>query len=199
MKTDKHRHQERQQSSDNATDVESDSDIVSKSERKRQMHHLQELGEALIDLKHSALKELPLSEALYDAVQVTHSIKKREARRRQLQFIGKLMRKEEPETIQQITSTLEQLHKNKQRHSQQQHLIESWRDKIIHSEPNAVEEFIQQYPQADRQWLHQMARQYQSEQKRNRPPTASRKVFSYIRGFVELQAEQQPEQHTEQE
>ena len=79
---------------------------ISKSERKRQMHALQELGVKLAQLKPEQLKELALSSALHEAIEQSKKISKHEARRRHLQFIGKLMRKEDDETIDQIEQLL---------------------------------------------------------------------------------------------
>ena len=158
---------------------------VSKSERKRQMHRLQELGAALVDINQQQFEGLQISDALFEAIKTARSIKKREAQRRQLQFIGKLMRREPESAIRQIEQLLEKIHTREKQQNEQHHLIESWRDRITHAKPGAVDEFVQSYPAADRQWLRNMARQHLREQQGNRPPTAARKIFTYIRETIE--------------
>ncbi len=71
----------------------------SKSQRKRDMIALQKLGESLLKLTPDKLARIPLDESLHDAILVAHSIKSHEARRRQLQYIGRLMRNVDPAPI----------------------------------------------------------------------------------------------------
>lgn len=157
---------------------------VSKSELKRQMHQLQTLGEALTQLKEDVLKQLPISEKLFDAIGTTHSIKKHEAKRRHMQFIGKLMRKEDEETIKQINAIIHDENKLHRKRNDHHHLIEQWRDDILRDGATAIERFISDYPHAERQWLQQIVRQHNHEQAQNKSPAASRKLFDYIRQFV---------------
>ncbi len=165
-------------------DAEPDEDYVSKSERKRQMHRLQELGESLTRLSTRQLDELPLSPTLREAINQVQSMNKREARRRQLQFIGKLMRREDEATVEQIVHHLEQMQQLRHQDASRHHEVEDWRDRIIDDE-RAIEDFVSEYPQADRQWLRQVRRQQQRELVQEKPPAAARKLFRYLRDTVE--------------
>jgi len=72
----------------------------SKSQVKRDMHALLDLGKDLVELPDEKLKRLPLSEALYDAIRMAQRITSREARRRQIHYVGKLMRQAPAQEIQ---------------------------------------------------------------------------------------------------
>jgi len=156
---------------------------VSKSQLKREMHHLQDLGTQLLNIKHSDLLGLGLSEQLLTTLAETKRIKHREGLRRQMQFVGKLMRKEDAETIAGVESYFEQLNNRHQIHTQKQHLVEQWRDSIL-QDPKEIETFMQSHPGADRKWLRQIARQSALETEHNKPPTSARKLFVYIRDLL---------------
>ena len=94
--------------SDDFLEEDDDGLIESKSARKRQMHALQNLGEQLVDLSAAQLAKLNIdNEALIEAVQLAQRISHRSGRRRQMQFIGKLMRSADAE---QIADALDALH-----------------------------------------------------------------------------------------
>lgn len=163
-----------------------DEEEISKSERKRQMHALQALGTKLTQLKPDQLATLSLSSGLLDAVEQTNKINKHEARRRHLQYIGKLMRKEDDETIEQIEQLLSKIKQARQIQASALHTVEDWRDRILINTSAEIEKFLQEFPQADRQWLRQTARQHQQEQKLAKPPAAARKLFKYIEEIINL-------------
>lgn len=81
-------------------------EIVSKTTLKKQMHALQALGEKLADLKPEKWQSLTLSDSLMDALEQAKKMKSGNARRRQIQYIGKLMRKEDDEVIDAIRKVL---------------------------------------------------------------------------------------------
>ena len=159
-------------------------ELVSKSHMKREMHHLQDLGEALVAFKENEITKLNLSGALQDALIETRKIKHREGLRRQMQFVGKLMRKEPEQTITSIEKALEEKRNQHNRLTQHQHLIEHWRDRILQQGNEDIDAFVNDHPAADRQWLRQIMRQAQQEKRQNKPPAAARKLFAYIRDIV---------------
>lgn len=162
----------------------------SKSQRKREMHHLQALGEELLELGTEHLDGLPLSDTLRAAIADYRRIKSREAMRRQKQYIGKLMRSEATEEIETI------LQQRRDRHAQRahnHHRVERWRDKMLAGPAaSVVEEFLDAYPNADRQWLKQILRKQAEEQKNNKPPAAARKLFVYLRDTIDLHHANEP-------
>ena len=104
------------------------------------------------------------------------------ARKRHLQFIGKLMRSVDPAPIERALQTM---HEARQNNAEAFHQLEQLRDDILAQGPGGVELAMGRWPQADRQQLRQLVLQHQREQQRSKPPAASRKLFGYLR---ELQA-----------
>ncbi|UAB69891.1 ribosome-associated protein [Vibrio sp. SCSIO 43132] len=152
---------------------------VSKTEMKQDMEALQKLGEELVELKPAVLDKFPLNEDLRDAIADAQRFKN-EARRRQLQYIGKLMRTEDPEPIQAA------LDKVRNKHSQataELHKLEQLRDRVIAEGDSAIADVIELYPTADRQRLRQLARQAKKEKQGNKPPKAFREIFQTLKAL----------------
>ncbi|RJG50067.1 ribosome-associated protein [Motilimonas pumila] len=161
---------------------EDEQDFISKSEIKREMDALQALGNQLVKLSPTELAKIPLSESLADAIALAHKIKnKHEALRRQLQYIGKLMRHEDPEPIQ---AALDKLANKHQEATREFHQIEIFRDQVIAEGDEAISGLIEQYPQLERQKLRQLARQANKELKSAKPPKAAREIFKYLREMI---------------
>ena len=150
---------------------------VSKTEMKTDMEALQKLGEELVTLKPSVLEKFPLSEDLALAIKDAQRFKN-EAKRRQLQYIGKIMRNIDPEPIQAA------LDKVRNKHSQataELHKLEQLRDRIVEEGDAAISEVMEMYPEADRQRLRQLARQANKEKKANKPAKAFREIFRILK------------------
>ncbi|CAK9886131.1 MAG: hypothetical protein XXXJIFNMEKO3_02555 [Candidatus Erwinia impunctatus] len=168
---------------DNAADDNDDDEIiwVSKSEIKRDAEELKRLGAELIELSSHSLDKIPLDEDLRTAIELAQKIKK-EARRRQLQLIGKLLRSRDDAPIRQA------LDKLKNRHNQQTalfHKLEMLRDRLIEQGDEAMTEVLKLYPDADRQQLRTMIRNVQKEKAGEQPPKAYRQIFQYLRQLAE--------------
>ncbi len=156
----------------------------SKSEIKRRMLALQELGETLVALPEKQLQRMPVDdEQLLEAIREARQIRSNSARRRHLQFIGKLMRDIDPEPI---ARALDDMHTDRQRSNDAFHELEELREQMLAAGPGGVELAIRRWPEADRQQLRQLLLQHQREQQRNKPPAASRKLFRYLRELQEL-------------
>ncbi|MDL5026306.1 ribosome biogenesis factor YjgA [Vibrio sp. 10N.222.51.C8] len=150
---------------------------VSKTEMKTDMDALQKLGEELVGLKPSVLDKFPLSEDLAQAIKDAQRFKN-EAKRRQLQYIGKVMRNVDPEPIQAA------LDKVRNKHSQataELHKLEQLRDRVVAEGDAAISEVMDMYPEADRQRLRQLARQANKEKSANKPAKASREIFQILK------------------
>ncbi|WP_438951120.1 ribosome biogenesis factor YjgA [Porticoccus sp.] len=150
----------------------------SKSAVKREMTALQKLGEELVDLAPAKLAKITMPEELAEAVMLARRLKNREGRRRQLQYIGKIMRVIDSDAIRR---ELESFHHDSQIFRQQFHRLEGWRDRLISEGDTALEELISEMPALDRQHLRQLIRQVQREASQQKPPAASRKLFQYLR------------------
>lgn len=154
----------------------------SKTQVKRELHALTELGERLTTLKGDVLARLPLTDALRKAVEEAPKHSANAARKRHTQFIGKLMRDQDVDAILQV---LDQLDSSTREYNERFHALERWRDRLITGGDEAMAAFFAQYPEADRQHLRQLIRHAQHEAAHNKPPAASRKVFKYIRELDE--------------
>ena len=153
---------------------------VSKSEIKRDAEALKKLGEKLVDLTKAKLDKIPLEDALLEAVNLAQRLQK-EARRRQLQYIGKLLRGMDVEPIQAALEKLEN------KHQQQQamlHKLELLRDALVAKGDDALTDFLMDYPQADRQHLRNLIRTASKEKEQNKPAKAYREIFQYLKEIV---------------
>jgi ribosome-associated protein len=153
----------------------------SKSERKRAMHRLQDLGQRLADLAPETLARLPIGAPLREALLESRRITGREARRRQLQYLGKLMRAEDADAVAQA---LEALRADGQAERRRQHQLERWRERLIEQGDAALDEFVSHHPAADRQQLRQLARAARRERAAGQPPTKSRRLFRALREII---------------
>ncbi|TNC81740.1 MAG: ribosome-associated protein [Oleiphilus sp.] len=157
--------------------------VKSKSQIKREMEALQGIGKKLTELNETQLTEIPMGEELRHAIDLyRHRITKREARRRHLQFIGKLMRSEDIEGIQ---AALDKYDSSSKAFAQALHALEAWRTRLINEGNEAVTEFIEAYPQTDVQQLRQLVRNAKREQSQDQNKGGSKKLFQFLRQISE--------------
>lgn len=150
---------------------------VSKSEIKRDAEALKQLGEKLVNLTKTNLEKIPLEENILDAIALAQRLQK-EAKRRQLQYIGKLLRQIDAEPIQEALDKIE----NKHNHQQALlHKLELLRDELIAKGDEALSNVLNDYPDADRQHLRNLIRAAQKEKAQNKPPKAYREIFQYLK------------------
>jgi len=154
----------------------------SKTQRKKEMHELQALGERIIALDEATRARLPLSDDMLAAVEETGRIRSHEGRRRHMQYVGKLMRREDREAIRTAFEAIDQ--EQVQRNAAF-HRLEQWRDRLI-DDDDALEPFIEAHPQVDRQALRQLIRNARNERQREKPPTSARKLFQLLRDTANL-------------
>jgi ribosome-associated protein len=155
----------------------------SKTRRKHAMHALQDLGEALVALDPRRLQELDLPERLVDAVVQARGITAHEGRRRQIQYIGKLMRTIDPEPVQ---AALEDWAKGPREDNVRFAALERWRERLL-VEPTALNEFVGTYPQADRRHLESLIHDANLERTRGGPPHRYRELFRQLKAVVALE------------
>lgn len=160
--------------------------IVSRSQKKREVEALQTLGERLVDLKPGQLDKLPIDETLRTAIDLAKTLPHRGALRRQMQYIGKLMRFADGEAI---AEAIDRFDVTKEAHNKVFHKLEKWRDRLIaNDKDNAMlDVIISEYPHTDIQHLRQLVRNAQKEVALNKPPAAARKLFKYLRELEESQ------------
>ncbi|OOF58766.1 ribosome biogenesis factor YjgA [Rodentibacter myodis] len=156
---------------------------VSKSEIKRDAEELKQLGEKLVNLTKINLTKIPLDEAFLDAIELAQRLQK-EARRRQLQYIGKLLRGIDVEPIREALAKIEN------KHNQQQamlHKIEYKRDELVEKGDVALTSLLDEYPNADRQQLRHLIRAAQKEKAQNKPSKAYREIYQMLKALMLLE------------
>ncbi|MFU8764212.1 MAG: ribosome biogenesis factor YjgA [Haliea sp.] len=172
---------------DSHDDYEDLPEPPSKSELKRRMTALQALGEALTDLSDKQLRKIPIADPrLTEAIQEARRISSNSARRRHLQFIGKLMRDIDAEPIAEALAALD---RERNQAATLFHGLEQVRDELLAAGLPGIETIVDRWPDADRQHLRQLLLQDQREQQRNQAPAARRKLFRYLRELDESAAE----------
>ena len=152
-------------------------EIVSKTKRKQEMHELQALGAALVALPESQLAGLALEGRLHEAVVAAKRIRSHEAKRRQLQFIGRLMRGVDAAPIRERLAALEG---SSAQATAQHRRLETWRERLL-ADDAALTEFAATFPAADLQALRALLRNARKEAKEGKPPRAYREVFRLLK------------------
>lgn len=153
----------------------------SRTQVKNEATALQKLGAELCELNKNQLAKIPLPETLQNAIVEMGRIKTNSAKRRHMQFIGRLMREADHEAIESAYQNLIQV---SEQHVQQHHLAERWRDRLVTEGDDAINEFMLDYPDADRQQLRQLVRTAKIEQEHEKPPAAARKIFRALRDII---------------
>ena len=149
----------------------------SKTKRKQEMTALQTLGEAIVALKKSQIDQLHLPESLLDAVLEGKRLTKHEAIRRQMQYIGKLMRSVDEQPIQQQIDAWNGVNNQE---TVRLHQLEMWRDRLL-AEDAALSEYLSAHPGCDAQHLRTLIRNARKEHAANRPPSSFRALFRWLR------------------
>lgn len=143
------------------------------------MHELQALGVALVALPDSQLKEMQLNAELLEAVLEAKRIRSHEARRRQMQYIGRLMRDVDPAPIR---GRLAEIEGHGARATARHRRLEAWRERLL-GDDEALTEFAAAFPAADLQAVRTLIRNARKEQKEGKPPRASRELFRVLKAI----------------
>jgi ribosome-associated protein len=152
-------------------------ELVSKTRRKREMLELQSLGAALVGLPESQLNAMQLETRLLQAVLDARRIKSHEARRRQLQYIGRLMREVDPEPIRARLAAAEG---TSAQAAAAHRRLEAWRERLLLDDA-ALTSFAAEHPGADIQEIRALIRNARKEQKEGKPPRAYRELFRALK------------------
>jgi ribosome-associated protein len=166
----------------------------SRTELKKESTELQKLGEALLTLRADLYERLALPEGLDTALEDLKSITNFEGRRRQVQYVGKLMRALDPELLQSVRAALEEQRGGSAQETLALHAAEKWRDDLIAGD-EALHDWLQVHPGTDVQQLRALIRQArkdaaptQDEVSRGLAPRrgrAYREIFQIVREQLE--------------
>lgn len=155
----------------------------SKSQLKREMHALQDLGKRMLDLSNDQLDTLPISETLRSAIEESRRIRQNEAKRRHLQYVGKIIRQEDdPDALKRAIDAFDA---GSEEHTRRHHLAERWRDRMITEGDSVVGEFFNYCPSADMQHLRNLARNARKDVEKQKNTGQARKLFRYLRECID--------------
>jgi len=155
---------------------------ISKSQRKRELDELKALGWKLLDFSDDALRQLQLPDLLLEAIRTAKKIRAHGARKRQMQYIGKLMRDidEAP-----VRAAVEARAHQQDTNTRDFHQIEELRDRLIAGGDSALPDVLASFPHCDRQRLRKLVRQARTELEAGQPPRVARTLFRYLRELQE--------------
>ncbi|MDP2610118.1 MULTISPECIES: ribosome biogenesis factor YjgA [unclassified Oceanobacter] len=158
-------------------------ELVSKSEMKREAERWQALGERLTELNPSLWNDMPISDVLHAALEESRRIKQHGAKRRHLQYIGRVMRDED---IVGIQEKIDLMDPSSDAYGRRQRQYEMWRTRLL-QDNSGLNDFIDQYPQIDRQQLRNLVRNAQKEMAGDnaQPGKAYKSLFQFIKTETE--------------
>lgn len=153
----------------------------SRGEKRRDALAVRDLAGRLMEQNDARLAQLPLSDDLRALVIESKRITAQIARKRQMQYLAKVMRKEDDKVLEALRAALEHDKSDSRKESAALHHVEHWRDRLVDDGDEALAELLAEHPHADRQHLRQLARNAKDEKLRNKPPHAQRELFRELR------------------
>ncbi len=156
----------------------------SRSQVRREALEVLALGQQLAALTDAQLDKLPVPESLLPHIQEARRITSHIARKRQMAFLAKQMRREDDAVLEAIRDALDEKGESARREAGAMHRVEAWRDRLLADGDEALASLLDDYPTADRQHLRQLVRNTLEERKRNKPPRAFRELFRELRGLM---------------
>jgi ribosome-associated protein len=157
----------------------------SRSQRRREALEVFELAERLVEQNEAQLERLPLDGELRTLVRESQRITQQIARKRQIQYLAKILRREDDATLDTIRHALEHAKADSRRDTAALHRIEVWRDRLIDEGDAALAELMTAHPTADRQHLRQLARNAKDERLHHKPLHAYRDLFRALRDVID--------------
>ncbi len=155
-------------------------DFISKTQRKRQMAELQDVGAALVRLTPEQLARIDLPQTLREAVLACRGFTRHEAIRRQVQYIGRIMRELDAGPI---VEQLAALHAPSRKQTALFHLAEKWRDELL-ADPAALARFEREFPHADAHRLRALVEAARDERTAKRAPKHHRELFHALNDAI---------------
>jgi ribosome-associated protein len=163
-------------------------DFISKTRRKKEMAGLQRVGAELVGLPAETLARIRLPERLREAVEDARRITAHEGRRRQIQYIGRLMREVDAAPIVEQLAAIKAPTK---RQTALFHVAEQWRDELV-AAPESLERFAAEFPEADAQRIRMLADEAREEKRTSRPPKRFRELFHALSAIVQEHGRREP-------
>lgn len=169
---------------DDDPDSGSTHDGPSRSERRRDALDVLRMAGQLAQMSDAQLAAVPLAADVHREVIAARGTDQHIARKRQVQFLAKCLRREDDATLEEIRIVLEQDRLLGRRENAQLQRVERWRERLLDEGDAALTQFITEHPQADRQQLRQLVRQARQEAAHDKPPRATRELFRSLRSWM---------------
>jgi len=168
----------------NGNGIHDTAGAVSKSQRKREALETVKLAKQLVTLSPALLQQVPLGTTLRDEIDRARAIRSHVARKRQLQYVAKLMRRDDTAPIEAALASFEL---EAGQITARQHRCEGWRDALVDEGDSAIGRLFEQRRDADVQALRQLVRNARREAQREQPPSAARALFRLLRTLDEAE------------
>ena len=175
----------RQQGAEDANASQPPSAEVSKSQRKREALAVRSLAAELIAMDVALLRRMPLDDELLGAILEGRRIHSNIARKRQLQYIAKLLRRED---IEPIAAAIDACRNEARQLTARHHRTEAWRDRLLARGDEALSELMPLRPELEARTIRQLVRKAGQEDQGGRPPAAARALFRLLREIDQAQA-----------
>ena len=163
-----------------SSEFEQDYERPSKSEMKRQVNALQELGEQLVNEPRDRVKRVPMPEDVREAILEAQTITNHEGRRRQLQFVGKKMRTLDEAEVAAIKQVIDSWKGASKAETAALHALERRREKLL-ADDQALTNLLAEHPGLDAQHLRTLIRNARKEQAESKPPKAYREIYQILK------------------
>ncbi|HVL09636.1 MAG TPA: ribosome biogenesis factor YjgA [Burkholderiaceae bacterium] len=186
------------QATDRSDDADDQDLPKSKSQRKREMTALQDLGAEIEALPKEKFKRVPLPEHVAEALLEARRITNHEGKRRQMQYVGKVMRSLDDGEVAAIRRVLDTFKGASRAETARLHLIERWRDRLL-TDDGAMTAFCAEYPDADVQTLRALIRNARREAQLQKPPRAAREIFQMVKTILDAAADDTPTEDRSQD
>jgi ribosome-associated protein len=163
-------------------------DFISKTRRKRQMTELQDVGAALVKLSEEQLARIDMPESLREAVLACRRFTRHEAIRRQMQYIGRLMRDIDAGPV---AEQLAGLHAPSRKQTALFHVAEKWRQDML-ADAESLGRFVEEFPEADPHRLRDLVDRAREERGADKPPKHYRELFHVLNAIIQDHARRHP-------
>lgn len=157
----------------------------SRSQQRREALDVLALAQRLVALDRGQLAKLPVSDHLLPHIADTQRITSHIARKRQMAFLAKQMRREDDDALEAIRDALDAGGETARQETALLHRVETWRERLVADGDNALTELLEEYPTANHQRLRQLSRNAVDERNRNKPPHSHRELFRVLRDLLQ--------------
>ncbi len=177
----------------NQTELDEEDYGPSRTQQRRDALAVLTLAGQLVELQPSRLAKLPLPDDVRREIDITRRMTAHGARKRQLAFLAKVMRRYGEEEFSAVRAELGENREKQRQETAAMHRLESMRDRLIAEDEGALSELIAEHPQVDRQHLRSLVRQARVEKDTpNKPAKAYREIFQLLKELAQSSDSAEP-------